>query len=73
MNGSPAKFAEALDSIEALGIDDQAALLEIANKRLAAARRREIIQEVGEARADYARGKVKRGSAATLMRELRAK
>ena len=73
MNSSPAKFAEALACVETLPVEDQTALLEIVNKRLASVRRREMLQEIAEARTEYAKGNVKRGSAATLMRELRAK
>jgi hypothetical protein len=73
MNSSSAKFAEALACIETMPLDDQAALLDVVNKRLAAAHRQEIISEMAEARTDYSKGKVKRGSAADLMRELRAK
>jgi hypothetical protein len=69
--GSP--FAAALASVETLPVDDQAALVEVVNKRIAAARRSEIVHEIGEARTAYRRGKVKRGSAADLMRELRGK
>ena len=67
--GSP--FAAALASVETLPVEDQAALVEVVNKRIAAARRTKIVQEIGDARTDYARGKVKRGTAADLMRELR--
>ena len=73
MDSPPAKFAEALACIETMAVEDQTALLEIVNKRIAAARRREMLEEIAAARADYAAGKVKRGSAATIMRELRAK
>jgi hypothetical protein len=73
MNNSPAKFAEALACIDSMPVEDQTALLEIVNKRIASARRREMLREIAEARADYAAGNVKRGSAASLMRELRAK
>ena len=48
-------------------------LVEVVNKRIAATRRREMVREIAEARADYRRGKVKRGSASDLMRELRGK
>lgn len=59
--------------VETLSVDDQVALVEVVNKRIAAARQWEIIQEIAEARSEYRRGKVKRGSAADLMRELRGK
>ena len=73
MNSSPAKFAEALACVETLPVEDQAALLEVMNKRLAAARRQEMLREIAEARADYRSGKVKRGSAADVMRAIREK
>jgi hypothetical protein len=69
--GSP--FAAALASVETLPADDQAALVEVVNKRLAAARRAEMVEQIEAARTDHRRGKVKRGSAADLMRELRGK
>ena len=67
-----ARFAEALASVERLPVEDQSELVEVVSKQIAAARRSKIIREVGEARADYRHGKVKRGSAADLMRELRS-
>ena len=73
MSAESAKFADALAAIEILPVEDQAALIEVVNKRIAAARRQEMVREIAEARADYRRGKVKRGSASDLMRELRAK
>lgn len=67
------KFANALASVETLPVEDQAALVEVVNKRIAASRRREMVREIAEARTDYQRGKVKRSSTAKLMRELRGK
>ena len=68
-----ANFADALAVIETLPVEDQAVLVDVVNKRIAATRRREIVREIADARADYRRGKVKRGSATLLMRELRGK
>lgn len=73
MSTATAKFAEALAVVESLPVEDQSALVEVVNKRVAAARRAQMVREVAEARADHRRGKVKRGSAADLMRELRGK
>ena len=73
MNATMGKFSAALATVETLPSEDQAALVEVVHKRLAAARRAEMVREVAEARADFRRGKVKRGSAADLMRELRGK
>ncbi len=66
-------FAEAMASVETLPLEDQAALVDEVSKRIASARRKEIKQEINAAREDYRRGKVKRGSAANLMAELRSK
>ena len=66
-------YAEAIASVETLPLDDQAALVEVVSKRIASARRAEIVREVADARRDYRQGKVKRGSAADLMAELRSK
>jgi hypothetical protein len=73
MSTETGKFADVLASVETLTVEDQAALVEVVNRRIAATRRREMVQEIAEARADYQRGKVKRGSADDLMRELRGK
>lgn len=73
MSVETAKFADALASVETLTMEDQAALVEVVNKRLAAARRRQMVEEIAEARADYRRGHVKRGSATDVMREIRSK
>lgn len=50
-HGSP--FAAALASVETLPVDDQAALVEVVNKRLAAARRAEMVQEIEAAQTAY--------------------
>ena len=73
MSAEPAKFADALASVETLTMEDQAALVEVVNKRIAVARRKEMVREIAEARAAYLRGNVKRGSASDLMRDLRRK
>jgi hypothetical protein len=48
-------------------------LMDVVNRRLAAARRAEIVREVAAAKRAYSQGQVKRGSANTLIAELRAK
>ena len=73
MNGVPANFAQAVACVEALPLEDQAALVEVVNKRISAARRQEMLHEIATARADRRSGKVKRGSASDLMRELRGR
>ena len=73
MSPETEKFADVLASVGSLAVEDQAVLVELVNKRIAAIRRREMAQEIVEARADYRRGMIKRGSASDLMRELRGK
>lgn len=73
MRHTISKFDKALSLVETLPVEDQSVLVEVVNKRVAAARRVQMIREMDEARADYRRGKVKRGSAADLMQELRGK
>jgi hypothetical protein len=73
MSNSRGKFAEALACIEMLPMEDQASLIEVVQKRIAAARRQEMLQEIAEARVDYRNGKVKRGSTTDLIREIRTR
>ena len=73
MSPETEKFADVLASVGSLAVEGQAVLVELVNKRIAAIRRREMAQEIVEARADYRRGMIKRGSASDLMRELRGK
>ena len=73
MSAETKTFADVLASVETLPMEDQAALIQVINKRIAATRRRELVEEIAQARAAYRRGNVRRGSAADLMRELRGK
>jgi len=72
MNATTGKFNEVLATVEKLPVEDQATLVEVVNKRIAATRRLEMVREIPEARDEHRRGKVKRGSATDVMRELRA-
>ena len=65
------RFQMVLAFVESLPMDDQAMLAEVVTKRVAAKRRRELVKEIGQARHDYRRGKIQRGTAADLMAELR--
>ena len=73
MNPTTGKFNEVLATVEKLPVEDQATLVELVNKRIAAARRMEIVREIAEAREEHHRGKTKRGSTRDVMRELRGK
>ena len=61
---------QALDVVEALEPEEQAILLNIISKRLAQQRRNELIEDIAQARDDYQKGNVKRGSISNLMAEL---
>jgi hypothetical protein len=60
---------KAIDAVEALEPEEQAMLLDIISKRLSQQRRNELIMDVAQARDDYQKGNVKRGSVADLMAE----
>jgi len=61
---------QALDVVEALEPEEQEILLNIISKRLAQQRRNDLIEDIAQARDDYQKGNVKRGSIADLMAEL---
>lgn len=67
---SSSQFQQAIEAVEQLPPNDQALLIEIIRQRLIEQRRAELATEVAEARADYQKGKVHRGSVADLMKEL---
>ncbi|MDJ0735203.1 MAG: hypothetical protein QNJ47_14255 [Nostocaceae cyanobacterium] len=56
--------------MEALDPEEQAILVNIISKRLSQQRRNDLLKEVAQARKDYQKGNVKRGSVADLMTEL---
>ena len=66
------RFQAVLASVESLSTDDQAILAEVVTKRVAAKRRRQLVKEISEARHDYRRGKVLRGTAADFISQLSA-
>lgn len=64
------QFQAAIDVVEALPLDAQAALVEIIQQRLQQQRRDELQQAVLESEQDYAEERVHRGTVADLMMEL---
>ena len=63
-------FQEALDIIESLPKYQQEDIIEIIRQRLIEQRRELLAKNIGEAREEYARGEVKKGTVDDLMREL---
>ena len=63
-------FQQAIEAVEALSLEDQAALIDLVHQRLKHQRREDLLGQVSEAERDYATGDVRRGSVADLMTEL---
>jgi hypothetical protein len=63
-------FQEALNAIEALSLDDQAALVDVLHNRLKLRQRQQVVQEIKEVRQEYRDGKVKFGSVDDFWAEL---
>lgn len=63
-------FQEALTAIEALSLDDQAALIDVLNNRLKLRQRQQVVKEVREVQEEYREGKFKSGSVDDFLAEL---
>ncbi|AKG22102.1 hypothetical protein [Calothrix sp. 336/3] len=70
MTENTSTLQQAIDVVEALEPEEQVILLDIITKRLSQQRRHELIVDIKQARDDYQKGNVKRGSVADLMAEL---
>jgi len=64
------RFADVVEAVERLTIDEQEALVELVRRRLAARRRERLVREVAEARAEYGRGAARPARADELMDEI---
>ncbi len=65
----PITFADVLDAAEQLDPNAQAELVAILNRRLAARGRERIVDEVAQARREFAAGQCKVMTAAEIVRE----
>ncbi len=63
-------FQEALNAIDALSLDDQAALIGVLNNRLKLRQRQQVVKEVREVQQEYREGKFKSGSVNDFLAEL---
>ncbi len=63
-------FQKALEIIESLPENQQEDLIDIIRRRLIEQRRDRLAESIREAREDYARGDVKKGTVDDLMKEL---
>ena len=65
-----ATFDEALEIIESFPEEQRESIIEIVKRRLTEERRERLAQTVKEAREEYARGEVRRGTFDDLMLEI---
>ena len=65
-----ATFDEALEIIESFSQDQRESIVEIVKRRLTEERREQLAQTIKEAREEYARGEVRRGTVDDLIREI---
>jgi CHASE3 domain sensor protein len=63
-------FDEALEIIDSFPDEQKESIIEIVKRRLADERRERLAQTVKEAREEYARGEVRRGTVDDLMLEI---
>ena len=64
-------FAQTLDAIESLPVDEQEDVLEVLQRRLAERRRAELVATVTQARKEFDAGKCKPASVAAIMRRVK--
>ena len=65
-------FAQTLDVIESLPVDEQEDVLEVLQRRLIERRRDELIATVKQARKEFAAGKCKPVSVGAILRQVKA-
>ena len=63
-------FQQAIEAVESLTLQDQVALLELLQKRLAKQRRKELVQDVLAVREEYAQGQMQFGSVDDFLAEI---
>ncbi|MBT9143554.1 MAG: hypothetical protein DDT32_01869 [Syntrophomonadaceae bacterium] len=69
-SGQTITFQEALDIVESLPEYQQESLIDIVQHRLIEHRRELLAKNIREAREEYSRGEVKKGTVDDLMREI---
>ncbi len=65
-------FAQTLDAIESLPVDEQEDVLDVLQRRLAERRRAELIATVKQSRKEFDAGKCKPATVAAIMRQVKA-
>ena len=69
---SMTSFAQTLDVIESLPVDEQEDVLQVLQRRLAEHRRAELVATAKQSRKEFAAGKCKPASVAAIMRQFKA-
>lgn len=64
------RFDEVLDAADQLSLDEQRELIAILNRRLALAGRQRLLEEVQEARKDFAEGRCLPATPDEIMRDI---
>jgi hypothetical protein len=65
-------FAQTLDVIESLPVDEQEDVLEVMQRRLAERRRTDLVATVKQSRKEFAAGRCKPASVTAIMRQIKA-
>ena len=63
-------FQEAIDIVESLPQNQQEDLISVLQRRMIEQKRKSLVKSVREARAEYKKGEVKRGSVDDLLKDL---
>lgn len=64
-------FAEIVDAADQLTVEEQESLVDILSRRIAEARRAELVRDVNEARNEHRRGGTAKAAVADIMDEIR--
>ncbi len=64
------RFAEILDAVDELPLEEQAELIEVVRRRLLERRRDELTEEVQEARRDFQAGRCLPGTPDEILRDI---
>ncbi len=64
------RLESVLESVESLGLEEQEYLVEVLSRRMAERRREQLARDVRASRRDYSAGKVRRGTAEDVLRDI---
>jgi hypothetical protein len=64
------RFAEVLDAADQLSLDEQVTLVDVLNRRLVERRRDQLVEEIQQARREYAAGQCKPATPEQIFKDL---